>query len=202
MISEEKIIKNKKYNKKKLLEFGFNEKLISELLPLPELVRNPFYKCASPMQLWLGKDIINPKKTKKFKENLEKKITRKEIYDRAILTKKEKLMKEIDEKINQIEVETIDKEELITLTLDNQNNYYNLMNIDYYASRYDIHLPRWMINFIRHNLTSYDEVLFEIRGRTGIKEAYLKYKKAVLIKIAISYPYLKEDIEKEYKVQL
>lgn len=49
-------------------------------------------------------------------------------------------------------------------------------------------LNRWVVNYIRHNLISYDSTLLDNKGKIGKDEAYLTFKKAVLDKISITYP--------------
>lgn len=47
---------------------------------------------------------------------------------------------------------------------------------------------RWVVNYIRHNLISYDSTLFDNKGKVGKDEAYPIFKKAVLDRIAATYP--------------
>ena len=54
-----------------------------------------------------------------------------------------------------------------------------------------------MVNHIRHNLTAYDEELYEMKGKVGIGEAYILYKRKVLEAIAVAYPYLKEEVTRQ-----
>lgn len=49
-------------------------------------------------------------------------------------------------------------------------------------------LMRWVVNYIRHNLISYDSTLFDNKGKVGKDEAYPIFKKAVLNRIAATYP--------------
>ena len=49
-------------------------------------------------------------------------------------------------------------------------------------------LMRWVVNYIRHNLISYDSTLFDNKGKVGKDEAYPIFKKAVLDRIAATYP--------------
>lgn len=49
-------------------------------------------------------------------------------------------------------------------------------------------LMRWVVNYIRHNLISYDLTLFDNKGKVGKDEAYPIFKKAVLNRIATTYP--------------
>jgi hypothetical protein len=46
-------------------------------------------------------------------------------------------------------------------------------------------LTRWKVNYIRHNLTSYDDELLSLYGRTGKDKAYLKLFGEVMNRIAV-----------------
>ena len=54
-------------------------------------------------------------------------------------------------------------------------------------------LDRWIVNYIRHNLTCYDWALRQTHGRIGKDEVYVIFKKAVLERIAIVYPKYAEE---------
>lgn len=63
------------------------------------------------------------------------------------------------------------------------------------ASEQDI--VRWMVNYIRHNLTSYDDFMAEILGKTGVADLYEEVNKAVYKEIAQAYPSLKEECNRQ-----
>lgn len=58
-------------------------------------------------------------------------------------------------------------------------------------------VEQWMVNYVRHELTQYDEVLIGIAG--NIPGGYFIFKSAVLDKIAAVYPFLKDECEKQKK---
>lgn len=47
-----------------------------------------------------------------------------------------------------------------------------------------------MVNYIRHNLTNYDEVLDNIKDKFGVKVSYVKFRKILMLKIKEVYPKL------------
>lgn len=50
-------------------------------------------------------------------------------------------------------------------------------------------IQRWVVNYIRHELTDYDEFLYEMRGHEGFhREQYYRYQHAVLSRIGTVYP--------------
>lgn len=58
-------------------------------------------------------------------------------------------------------------------------------------------INRWIVNYIRHNLVSYDNFLGSIDGKVGSVEAYPEVKIAVLEKIANTYPKYKDECERQ-----
>lgn len=58
-------------------------------------------------------------------------------------------------------------------------------------------LKRWIVNYIRHNLIKYDLTLYENKGKVGKDEAYPVLKKAVLDRIAITYPQYADECKRQ-----
>ena len=54
---------------------------------------------------------------------------------------------------------------------------------------------RWEINFIRHNLSNYDDELEKLYGKVGKDMVYSKYRNQLMNKIFEVYPELKEKCE-------
>lgn len=58
-------------------------------------------------------------------------------------------------------------------------------------------LNRWCVNYIRHQLTTYDNELYELIGKIGRDDAYEQFKKAVLEKISIAYPKYADECKRQ-----
>lgn len=58
-------------------------------------------------------------------------------------------------------------------------------------------IRRWIVNYIRHELTDYDYDLYHTKGRTGCHEQYGRYRDAVLDKIAEAYPNYAEECQRQ-----
>ena len=72
-----------------------------------------------------------------------------------------------------------------------RNRYDRLVRRDHDNSFY----PRWCVNYIRHELTDYDETLSWLKEQPVEEtEAYLKYKVALLTMIGEVYPSLRTEI--------
>lgn len=58
-------------------------------------------------------------------------------------------------------------------------------------------LKRWVVNYIRHKLVTYDSTLYDNKGKVGKDEAYPVFKKAVLDRIATLYPKYADECQKQ-----
>ena len=184
-------------------EMGFTEKMIRDLLPEPELKQNPQYKHAAPMKLWVKSEVESIMKTDAYKAAAEKAARRKASAAKAVATKTDTLMAEMAKKIEQISVRRISIEELVDTTLRCKQAWYDWHgNWDEYRTVDDADeetVMRWMVNYVRHNLTDYDHDLFETSGKVGKYAVYLPYFKAVMEKIAETYPELKDECEDQVR---
>lgn len=194
---EEKNKKIEYVSKTTLLKRGWNEKSIDELLPYPKLVPNPHYKCASPMQLWDIKVVKQKEKTKKFKEYAEKKAKRSQASKKAVETKKQKTMELLP--TMSLEIERVDLDTLRNWTLNEKWQWYQYTEQYERADSVDCAdeetILRWELNFIRHNLTNYDDELQKIFGKIGKDNVYWLYRDELMSKIFETYPELEKRIE-------
>lgn len=58
-------------------------------------------------------------------------------------------------------------------------------------------MQRWIVNYIRHQLTLYDGVLRGFKGNAGTDEASSRFKNALLDQIAKYYPAYKDECERQ-----
>jgi len=65
------------------------------------------------------------------------------------------------------------------------------------------HVPnRWIVNYIRHKLTSYDTIIEEeLRGKVGREKAYGLLRERVLEEIGKAYPRLKYEAQKQIQAE-
>lgn len=164
-----------------------------------KIVDNPHYKCAAPMTLYQLKDIKRIEKTKEFKELKEKADKRKLIAKKTVETKFMNTL-EFTNSFS-VTVERIDIDDLRDNTLANKQFWYDM---NYNPFKFDINdaysapedvVKRWMVNFIRHNLTNYDEELEKLYGKTGKHIGYMHYKEKLANEMKKVYPELKGEID-------
>lgn len=177
--------------KSTLIELGFTRKMIEILCPEPDdEAYNPRFACAAPMKLWNAERIDQIMASSEFKKLKSQADKRREASAKGNATKLAKTRKMVDEHIADIEVHRLD------FKLVEEEALLDKQAFDCSRGHYDsdpFHAPqsdqqRWIVNYIRHNLTSYDHDLYETKGQVGTHQEYSRYKQAVLEVIARQYP--------------
>ena len=174
-------------------EYGWTKSLISKFLPDPVLKANPHYRKAAPMRLWDEDTVKQVMTTSEFQDAMEKANKRKKSASKAVETKYSNMNHSVQLFIDSITIKVLSDEELKTKALKAKQEWY-LKNA-YTANEETIN--RWIVNYIRHNLVSYDNFLGSIDGKVGSVEAYPEVKIAVLEKIANTYPKYKDECERQ-----
>lgn len=160
---------NEKITLTKVKQMGFSDKLISLLLPEPELVDNPYYKSAAPMKLWNKKDVEEAMKRDEYINYQEKRKKRKTAAEKAVQTKKTNLLSAIQEESDKIMIKIIPfdtlKSKAIQAKQEWYNQHYDPLSDEFRKSAYNADedtINRWSVNYLRHRMTSYDEQLFKM----------------------------------------
>ena len=186
-----------------LIEMGWTKTMIGELLPEPELKRNPRYKCASPMKLWPVETVETAMETTEYKTAIEKAEKRRAAAKKADETKTANAVALAVSLAEKITVKVIPEELLLSRTLAAKQAWYDIH--DYYDFPREAYgadeatMARWMVNYIRHNLTEYDRTLYDhlhIRTQKGWL-IYAEIKRATLDKIAQAYPSLADEANRQ-----
>ena len=120
-----------------------------------------------------------------------------ESQKRSANTKRSKLLLEIEslkifiEKLNLTKLEklAIQAKKDFDFSIENFENDYT--NIDKNT------LDRWMVNYIRHNLTNYDLFVDNLYKKIGKQQGYFNLKSKILDEIGKIYP----ELEMECKAQ-
>lgn len=118
---------------------------------------------------------------------------------KATKTKKEKLINEINEL--KIEVDLLDINLIKKYSIE-ENKRFAFERGDFGGNYINIPknvLNRWCVNFIRHNLTSYDAYIDSLYNKVGKIEAYVLLKNKILTEIAKKYPDLKEECNLQFE---
>ena len=174
-----------------LKERGWSDALIEQLLPPPIVCRNPYYRKMN-MYLWKEYDVLEAEKQPEFTAHLKRRSVHQKRAQAAVRTKNRKMQERLTDAIARIRVEEVDYAQVVDDAVDAKQNWYDM------TGQYDRRvrgadqktIERWTVNYIRHNLTTYDSFLYSAKGKTGISFAYPLYRRAVLEKIAEVYPWL------------
>lgn len=121
------------------------------------------------------------------------------------MTKTEKTIQLANRNISEIKVERINMDKLRQKTLDSKQDWFDFQadlrqDWDRYYTAYEADeetIERWMVNYVRHRLTRYEDTLDGYAGKTGKQDAYLLYSTAVLEKIAEVYPELADECRRQ-----
>lgn len=181
---------------------GFTDRLICDLLPEPECVTNPMYASSPPMKLFREEDVLRAMQTKEFLEAQEKRQARKEAARKATLTRKQHLLDAVNESLSKLQIKQLPFEEVKRRALREKQEWdmwcgsFEMVPMDG-SSVNKKTLDRWCVNYIRHQLTVYDEVLEQLERKTGKQEAYELAFTTILNKIGEVYPMLQEECERQ-----
>ena len=166
------------------------------------------YRSGHPIKLWKEEDVLSIMETDAYIEAKAKADKRRISCAKAVETKTNKLREECKKKIEAISVERIDIDLLEEKTLAAKQSWYDYQSSMRGQTWYDRNayeadqetVDRWIVNYIRHELTHYDKDLYSMSGKVGCHNAYSNYKEAVLDKIAKTYPEYADECERQ-KVQ-
>lgn len=200
--------------KKTVLEReGWTEAAIKRFLPEPDLLRkNPNYRSAAPMKLYLVSRVEEVEKGSAFIEFVEKNKARRAGAQKAVQTK----IKRMNEYVDGLEIELPDipKEELTLKACEHYNNrlWYRKECYEEWTYRNfnesleeqepdfreatpdsdDSFLNRITLNYVRHAVSNYERILTSMGGKPGKDDVYDKLKEKVNKAICAKYDWLHE----------
>lgn len=187
--------------KSKLVERGWTDALVTKFLPEPDQTKsNPRYRSAAPMKLYLKERVEKIEATEQFKEAKEKSGSRRLSAQKAVESKMAKTMEYVDKAVK-VKVPRMSQEQLVARAC----RHYNDWNIgrDNWSGNLAtkdsdvLFLHRICVNFLRHEMTEYDDHLDEVRGKVGTGDAYLAIRKKVFDVIAEVYPWLASECKRQ-----
>jgi len=196
---------DKRYiSKEELKARGWTESMIKLLLGNPDdTVKNPYYG-NNPVKLYLAKRVNRIENSAVFFRLREMSVENHKAMKKVAKMEEKELLEYIDS--IEIKVEKLDMKKIKKLAIEEYNIHQaefghveNMILDEKYLD--NAFLSRIMVNYIRHNLTSYEDLLEELRGKEGKYEAYTKLKNKILEKIAEVYPELKEECNRQMLIK-
>jgi hypothetical protein len=164
--------------------------------------RNPCYRSAAPMQLFLLDRVVAAETSDAYKTFTEQNRNRVKGAKKAVQTKKEQLMQTL--RGWTIAVKSRPYPTAVQDAIDSYNKFHGDRCYD---RGYDFmaatetsdpdFLRRITVNYLRHNLSSYDRRLDDLFGKVGKAEAYLVLNRKIYTSIAETYPDLAEECERQ-----
>jgi hypothetical protein len=156
------------------------------------------------MKLYSIQKVKNLEDTELFAELRTKSEKRKASARKAVKTKRNKIIDYI--KSLRIEIPKLPLNKLDEKSIEQYNNFesYKCSNYNNYEPKFisknsidTEFLKRIEVNFIRHQLSDYEQRLESIFGKVGKSEAYVLLKNKILEAIAEQYPSLTEECQKQ-----
>lgn len=198
--------KEEMYTLTEIRKLGFSEKVITALakrkiIVTPAVSYFNVYKVECFMYLKKDIDRIMSRKTwsKILNENFNFKIS--EARKRVIDTKRSKLLSDIESlKINIKKISLTKLEKFAVQAKKDFDFSIEIFENDYTNIDKNT-LDRWMVNYIRHNLTKYDTLVDNLYNKIGKQEGYVILKTKVLDEIGKIYPELEMEC-KEQKIRI
>jgi hypothetical protein len=190
-------------NKTQLTNRGWTSALIKRFLGAPDIVqKHKRLRAKWEEHLYAGSRVEEVEASAEFICELEKSEFRRERGRETA----ERLKRELLEKLATMEVEIVKLEE--SELLERAINHFNRRRW-HKTDDYDVFEPvasvdsdsgfleRITVNYIRHNLTSYDRLLREQAGKIGVRETGPVIKRTIFNRIAEAYPHLREECERQ-----
>lgn len=192
--------------KKALKTRGWTDKAIDLFLKTHDKeAKNPVFRTASPMKLYLIERVEKVEQTKEFQDFQTKNKSKREGSQKAVETKKKNLLNEINNwkiKLEHKDLRVIEKNAIYSYNQfkqersdESEEGNYDFIPANSKSDR--IFLNRIIVNYLRHNLSDYDSKLGDVFGRVGTSEAYRIINEKIYSKIADVYPELKDECDNQ-----
>lgn len=185
-------------NKKQLKERGWSQQMINRFLGKPDDVQTLGRYCEE--HLFFIPRIERIETTDEFKSAHEKYLTRRNAGKLADKRQAEERIKSA--KTMPIRIVRVPVAQLLEDAIDHFNRRQRRRDLDddnyfqftpAYQNSDREFLERIQVNYIRHELTSYDSKLLAQRGRIGGDDAVPIIRRRVFFEISYAYPHLENE---------
>lgn len=195
------------YSTQQLEERGWTQSLIKKFLPKPDQVKNFRYGCAYFYgQIHVGEI----EATEEFRVLQQKALKRRKTGIEAAEKRRREYLDYLENRMP-VRVREVPEEELIKRACNSYNNIQRDRRWRAYergyADDYEIFeaspsddsrfLERITVNYIRHRLTQYDDLLENTHGKLAKQEAIKIIQRRVFVAIADTYPHYREECKRQ-----
>jgi hypothetical protein len=184
---------------------GWTDGLMKSFHLEPDLLaRNPVYKCASPMKLYLLSHVEELERSPEFIEAFEKMRGTREKLSVKATARMDKLRKELFEYIDGVVIKlpNLTQDKMYVKAINAYNNlWWSREEYDKVASidSPKEFLDRISLNYLRHECTQYEKELEGLFGKVGVHEGYFRLKARVNSEIISKYPWLMLQVNESSK---
>jgi hypothetical protein len=189
-----------------LKERGWTATLVQRFLGAPERTApNPHYRSGPPMRLYLLTRVEAAEADEAFKEARAGSRRRGDAARRVADRKRADLIARAE--AMPVRVRQLGDDELLRQAI----RHYNRRQEEWMESRWEhpdrqparpdsdpLFLRRIKVNFIRHQMTSYDRALDSMAARVGVREASAVIRRKVYEAICSAYPGLAGECRRQY----
>jgi hypothetical protein len=181
--------------KKKVKERGWTDFLISKYLGEPDIIKNSgYYQGGGKIYLYSIDRVISCEQLDEFSQDKEISGRRSRAALNGASTKTKKLINLIENL--EIIIPDLDPDDLLARAIAsyNERSSCGLATI----SSEKAFLDRITVNYIRHELTKYEDVLESSVGKVGRLEAADTIRDMIYNKISDKYPHLQDECDRQY----
>lgn len=168
---------------------GWTDALIRDFLGDPDkLVKNPHYRTAPPCKLYTRARVERTERCPRFKARMEKIVAQRPARRKAAQARADRERQELLALVEATPIRIRKKENLTKRAIQHYNSFRKYhksgdlrMEFVPAAEHSDPDfLYRITCNYVRHELTDYDQFLYsQVRSKTGCEEAYQRFRERV-----------------------
>lgn len=176
------------FNKRQLKERGWTDRMIRQYISIAPVEFRSAYR-SHPSQCYPKDCILDIEDSDEWRAAMNESLVHKMSGKKAAETRRGQTMQWIADAVGRLQVERDDNVMTKAIAAKNWRNdeIGNYMADD--AERAPRQVKRrWCVNYIRHELSNYDDVLVDMFGKVGRSEAYRVLFAAVMDRIAVVYP--------------
>lgn len=176
---------------------GWSLGLVKKLLGEPDQ-RKKVYGRSIPLALYALDRVAQAEASIEFQEYQTTLAKRRAAAEKAVATKTQKLLAAIQSMPVVVDEWPLHKAQ--AWAIDRYNDRNEGMSVATKADAPDF-LARITVNFIRHELTTYDLMLWDAAGKTGIREAVIAIRKKIYDAIGHAYPMLQAECHRQFELR-
>jgi hypothetical protein len=182
-----------------LKERGWTESLIKSFLPEPDqIMRNPVFRKAAPMQLYSIDRVAEVEKLPEFQTAQQKALQKRQVGLQVADRRRSDTIASA-KALPSPRLPALDREKLTARAVSHYNRLWEERGTDKFATiDSDLaFLRRISVNYVRHMLTDYERNLNALFGQIGKAEAITLVRKKVLQAIGEAYPWLAGEAKRQ-----